>query len=90
MDPIHFPQANFTYGPPAGMDESHCKSVPAHVGVVEGGPFDGEKVVIVAWKPDTKDLEHLQAGQPVYLVMYGGLMPHMLTTELVAGAQNPV
>lgn len=81
MNPVNFPEANHTFGPPADLVESQCMSVPAHVSIVRGGSVDGTAVVVVAWKPDAIDMERLQSGEPIYLSMLGGLAPHFLTTR---------
>lgn len=81
MTPTSFPQANITYGPPPGVDESQVSSIPAWVGSINGGNNDGEDVSIVAWQPSQSDVERMIAGQPVFLMVFGGLPPHCLLTE---------
>lgn len=82
MSPVSFPQANSTYGPPGDMTENQVGSIKAFTGEVCGGSCDGMAVTIVAWKPDAKDLQILNAGGLVYLETFGGLPPHRLLTEI--------
>lgn len=82
MSPTDFPESNSVFGPPPGMTEDQVQSVPAFNGQVIGGNCDGEQVVVVAWKPDETDLKRLNEGGIVYLMCFGGLPPHMLTTKL--------
>jgi len=81
MTPVVFDEANVVFGPPPGMSESQCASIPACAYEMIGGPLDGCRMVVVAWKPDAKDLEDLNKGSPVFLSVIGGLPPHYLTTS---------
>lgn len=81
MTPIDFPEANRTFGPPKGYTEEQIRSIAAFQGVVLGGSLDGCEVVVVAWRPDDKDLERLNNGGVVYLQVLGGLPPHLLGTD---------
>lgn len=81
MHPVAFPQVNTQYGPPPDLEESQCKTIPAFRGAVECGSVDGATMVVVAWRPDPQDLSRLQAGGFVYLVMIGGLAPHIIGTD---------
>lgn len=83
MQPTTFPEANSTHHAPAG-DEHHCGSLPTFTGQIDGGSWDGTKIVIAAWKPDAEDLARLNAGQPVFVAMLGGLCPHFIATEFSA------
>lgn len=87
MNAEQFEQANITYGPPEGVSEAHVHSIPAFVGAIEGGPFDGSHYTVVAWRPDEKDLERLNNGGVVYLSVVGGLMPHFLCTSFEEAKQ---
>jgi hypothetical protein len=89
MEPVKFAESNYTFGPPEGLDESQCRSVPAFVGQVKGGSVDGLPVVVVAWMPDAVDMLAIREGKPIYLSMVGvGLAPHFLTTDF-EGATHP-
>lgn len=88
MSPVHFPQANTTFGPPGDMDESQVKTIHAFVGSVAGGNMDGSDVVIVAWQPDEADLARLNEGGQIFLQVLGGLAPHALMTEFPAFSGN--
>jgi hypothetical protein len=86
MSPINFSQANFVFGPPPGYDESQVMRISAFVGEAKRGSLDGEKIVVVAWKPNDEDLKRLQAGAPIYLSCFGGLPPHSLNTTFEAAS----
>lgn len=82
MDPVSFPEVNTNFGPPEDYTEEQVRTVPAYVGNIVGGPFDGGIKVIVAWKPSEADLIRLNAGEHVYLMVIGSLPPHLLSTEI--------
>lgn len=63
------------------MEEAQCKPIKAYAGPVDGGSLDGSLMVIVAWKPEPRDLERINRGEPIYISMIGGLAPHFLTTS---------
>lgn len=79
MQPINFPEANATFGPPKDM-EGRCDNIKAFCGHVEGGSNDGQKIVVTAWKPNTAEMEQLKRGQPIFISFVGGLPPHFVTT----------
>jgi hypothetical protein len=81
MSPISFPEANCIFGPPPGLTEAHVRPIPAHMSDVQGGSFDGSKVIVMAWVPDPLDLERLKNGGAIYVAMTGGVVPYTLTTE---------
>lgn len=81
MTPSDFPDSNSVFGPPPGLEESQCLSIPAYVGEVRGGSCDGLRHVIVAWRPSEEELRDLQQGGLVYLSVIGGLAPHYLSTD---------
>ena len=80
MTPVDFPEANSKFGPPPGYTEEQVGSIPTFVGKINGGANDGDACVIAAWKPNDEEIADIVAGKPIYLVMLGGLMPHLLTT----------
>lgn len=80
MTPQKFPEAITTYGPPIGFADSQVVPVPAWHGQATGGSCDGQMMTVVAWKPNEAELEHIRNGALIYLTMFGGLAPHMLTT----------
>lgn len=84
MIPTDFPQAGGVHVAPEGMDESHVATVRSFTGHVHGGCHDGQKIVVVAWQPTPGELAQLNAGAPVFLTMFGGLVPHCLTTSFGA------
>lgn len=81
MTPIHFPEANTRFGPPAGYDESQVATIHVHQRIIEGGSCDGWNQVIAAWQPSPEDLERINAGGPIFISMVGGLAPHFLSTD---------
>lgn len=81
MIPQEFPETNATYGPPKGFDPSQVVPIPAYMGEVRGGNCDGQMITVVCWKPTYEELQALVEGGGVYLTMFGGLAPHMLTTS---------
>lgn len=81
MKPTQFPEANCSYGPPQGYDESQIRRVAAYKGQVKTGNLDGDVFVVVAWQPDAADLARLAAGNPIFFSCIGGLVPHFLTTD---------
>lgn len=80
MEPANFEQANTNFGPPPGMSEGQVRTIPGCRAIVKGGSCDGMPICVVAWKPTPADLLRLQNGGVVYLSVYGGLPPHLLTT----------
>jgi hypothetical protein len=81
MTPTTFREANTTFGPPPGLDESQVQSIPAYSNQLLGGNLDGTRVVVVAWQPDAEDLRRLNEGAPIYLLMCGALLPHCIASE---------
>ena len=81
MKPTDFPESNQVFGPPKGMTENQVRSIPAFVTTIQGGGFDGTPAVIVAWKPTEEELIQLASGNPIFITMLGGLMPHHLSTS---------
>ena len=85
MEPITFPQANCFYGPPPGIDDSQCGTIPAFRGNVVGGCTDGADIVIVAWLPSEEDRQAIAKGDLLYLGFWAGAIPpHFVTTEFPA------
>ncbi len=80
MIPVDFPEANATFGPPTGVDESQVSPIRAFCGLAGGGSMDGAQLVVTAWKPEARELAMLNEGKPVFLTFVGGLPPHMATT----------
>lgn len=88
MQAVPFAQANANFGPPPDLEESQCRTIPAFLGTVQRGSCEGAKLVVVAHMPTPEELARLNAGQPIFLTMLGGLSPHMLTTSFEE-ATNP-
>ena len=83
MNPVAFQEANTTFGPPVGMDESQVAPIPAFVGVIAGGNLDGALLTVVAWKPTEEELKELNAGGSAFLSTINGLPPHYITTSFL-------
>lgn len=81
MTPVTFPQANIVMNPPPDVREDVIAPVPAYHSMVEGGPLDGAKVYVVAWKISESDLQKINDGAYIYLTMLDHVVPHILTTE---------
>lgn len=71
-----FPEANKQYGPPPGLEEPQCMTIPAFEHQVLGGSCDGLKQVVVAWKPTDEEIELIKQGKPIFISMMGGLAAH--------------
>lgn len=80
MNPILFPECNTKFGPPEGYSEDHCKTIPAYVGMINEGCWEGSNLVVVAWKPTPEELADLNQDGVIYVAVIGGLMPHALST----------
>jgi len=81
MTPTTFPQANCVFGPPPGLDESQCASIPAFRGRFSGGCMDGADVVIVAWHPSPEEIQAITEGDLIYLGFMSSMPPHFVTTQ---------
>lgn len=88
MTPITFPEANASFKAPSDLHENQVATIMAYFGPIPGGSMDGEKMVVVAWKPSPDELAALNSGAPVFLTTLGGLPPHFITTDF-ASATNP-
>lgn len=78
MQPSGFNEANAILGPPPSMNEDQCGSLYVAKGLVQGSV----PVVISCWKPTKSELDALQRGEPLWLIIYGVNMPPVaLTTE---------
>lgn len=84
MTPAVFPEANAHFGPPPGLDEAQVKTVAAYCGPIPRGSLDGEKLVVVAWRPSQAELAELNAGGLIYMTSIGGLPPHYLSASFAA------
>jgi hypothetical protein len=81
MIPVKFPEANIKFSPPEGLAESQVMTIHGYVGDVVGGSVDGFKVCVVAWMPTPQEMEQILNGQPIFISMMNGMVPHFLTTE---------
>lgn len=77
MEACNFPESNKLMGPPEGMTEDQCRTIFAYSGEME----DGNSVVITCFKPTKKELEDLQNGGRLWMIVLGNTMsPVKLTT----------
>ncbi len=81
MVPVDFPEANATFGPPAGLTESQVQSIQAYVGQVERGSVEGVSMVVLAWKPTLQEIEVIKRGGIIFLTVLGRCPPHYLSTN---------
>jgi hypothetical protein len=72
------------FGPPAGLEESQCRTIPGFIGQVARGSVEGSTLVITRWLPSPEELEDLNAGRGIFISFLGGLPPHLLTTSFEA------
>ena len=75
MIPADFQEANVTFGPPAGLDESQCRSIPGYMGPIQGGSCDGLDQVVVAYRLTEDEIARLAQGGLLFLTMIGGSLP---------------
>jgi hypothetical protein len=81
MTPQSFPQSNCRFTAPVDLDKSQCAAIDAYSGAVNGGSVDGSRITVVAWRPSPQELAELNAGEPIFVSVMGGLPPHFLTTS---------
>lgn len=62
-------------GPPNGLTEEHCYSIPVLLKSVEGEVFDGAPEFHSYWQPSKEELEILNKGGKVELVFIGLFPP---------------
>ena len=65
---------------PEDMTPEQVQSIDAYSGQIVGGNCDGQRVTVVAWLPDEADIDRMVAGEPIYLMVFGGLPPHHVST----------
>ena len=70
MRPTSFDEANVNMQPPDSMDD--CITLPA---------FTDGRLFVSRWMPNKEDLEALNSGRPVWLVVLGCQPPVSLETE---------
>jgi hypothetical protein len=71
MNPIHAPECNTTLGPPRGMTEDQCGSLPARH-CHETGTFT------TYWQPDDVERQAIASGGPVMLTLWSRAHPPVL------------
>lgn len=72
MQPVEFP-GSIEIKKPANMDDEHCASAWAVVGVDDlGYPY-----YMTAWKPSYEDLQAINRGEPIYVKVLSMQLPPM-------------
>lgn len=84
MTPAYFPEANAIIDTPPSAELPAGSVKPMHglVGQIASGAFDGEKIIVVAWKPSINELKDLMDGGSVFLITLGIIPPHYIGTSL--------
>lgn len=78
-----FPDANHTFKAPPGT-ESRVTETRGWVGEVKTKDgLDGQRIVVVAWKPNEDEIRAIMAGAPIYISFPGSLPPHFPTTSFL-------
>jgi hypothetical protein len=78
MLPHSFPEANKVYTKPAGWTDEQC----ANLHVCQTNCEDGTPVIISYWKPSYEDLQALNNGGGIYLMITANVQPPVsLLTE---------
>lgn len=74
---VSFSQANLTFTRPDSMTDDECADIQAFHGQIESHP-----VIITKWQPNREDIEAINRGEGIYLLIYNnGMPPVSLTTE---------
>lgn len=74
MIPQRFAEANQVLHRPANLTEEQCQSVHAHVS-------QATRQVVTCWKPTAEELVKINLGEPIWLILWGGMPPACLTVE---------
>jgi hypothetical protein len=78
MDPIQFPEKNFTFTKPADMTDEQCSSLD----VWRGTASNGFPTIISKWMPSEEERQAIANGEGIYLSITGhGMPPVSLFTE---------
>jgi len=70
MDPIHFPEATGSLGPPRGVSSNDCGDLP-----YQKGAQDGMSTITSVWQPTDLELIALKSGGKVKITMFAGSHP---------------
>lgn len=89
MTPVEFTECNFTFGPPADLEESQCKSIRVWAGHVNGGSVDGSPCIVSAWRPAPDEIEAINRGEPIFISFMGAFMPPHFVSTSFAEATHP-
>jgi len=74
MLPIDFEGTNTVFNKPADMTDEQCSSIRAFV----GNNVENTPVILTAWQPNKEDIEAINAGRPVMLLVTGKSLPPVL------------
>jgi hypothetical protein len=78
MEAIEFPQVNRRLGPPKGMTEEQCFTLPVCI----SKDSEGKDVVLSCWKLSDEELEKLKVDGVIWLGILGtNMQPVYLTIE---------
>ncbi len=78
MLPTDFPEANFTFTKPESMTDEECSDLR----VFKGSYHDGTPVIISKWQPSKEDIEAINRGEGIFLLITGlGMPPVSIFTE---------
>jgi hypothetical protein len=75
MDPIDFPEKNRVYTKPEGWTDEQCSDLPVWVGEVPQHGGSTTSAIISCWKPTAEDIQRIQNGEPVYLMICANAQP---------------
>jgi len=70
MHPIRLADETRYIGPPEGWTENECSFLSIYDHEV-----DGHNVMVSAWMPSQEDIIKINAGEPIYLHIYGTRHP---------------
>lgn len=85
MLPHHFDQANKTYTKPKGWEDEQCGDLH----VCQTQYADGTPLIVSYWKPSYEDLQALNNGGGIYLMITTNVQPPVcLQTESPFGVEQ--
>jgi hypothetical protein len=78
MQPITFPESNFTFNKPSDMTDDQCGSLP----VVRCNTSDGTPLIISCWELSEEDKAKITETGHIWLTICGtGMPPVSLQSE---------
>lgn len=82
MSPSNFPESNIVFKRPPDMDASQCFDIHGWQGEIDSGSLEGMPCTMVAYELDKEDLERLNNGGKIYMLLFGRMMMHTIATEM--------